>query len=1499
MFIRKTTRPVARVLLLVMLSECFSPLLTSVAHAEAPAADMLKGFVDPFSGDLRYGVPLLSVPGPNGENVPVTVGYSSGIRNEQEASWVGLGWNYNPGEIARETQGVPDDWSNVLLERDTFARATNGTVSTSTDDTRMYGPLYFKNYPDAELPESAMDIYQSERLMRGSLFEYPDYDAFYISGPGISGEMSAHLFEYGTLMNKDKGTEYGDLKTDPAYSFYNYTSKNKFSKRVEFLLKGELAARTWPGHYDNSSNWRLENTGEGQVFQSPELCNTCNYGGTDYMGSTKNRARASHYVKYFTNAEINSLSGTTPFLDYALVSGTRRPVNVFPNNGIGAFQVTTPSGMIYHYSLPVYGRNEGDAQIPLKDDFTVDPARDLIQSTKNGLYAMSWKLTAVTGSDYVDSNGNRIADKGDAGYWVAYSYGLWANDFTWRAPFYGSKYDAHSTVTPATYKTSRDKYARYTRQGSVAYGQSQLYYLNSIKTSTHCAYFIKETRYDAHSSAATPVPKLKLSRIVLMRNEEAAQLLEPGSGGEMPLNGFAASSFNAQNVTHTGNYNANKAAIDAASLKTIEFGYDYSLCPKIYNSIRNSFTTVPVQWNSIPVYREVTQSTYGTDNGKLTLKSITQQEKGYVKIFPDYLFAYGKNPDYTCNKEDYWGMYKSDFFNYADRGGYTSPSSKNEVDAWSLSKIITPIGSEIDIVYESDEYERVGYNGSQVSLGFPQRVFPVKAVQGTHTLEFYDDDVFRYLSAPRSYMSFLALFENPGCNLVENGPDYCNPNLFRSSLENHSEIEIPFFRSQIYTYDSQGVASAEEPERDAGTNFLIMPPTTFGFNKCYPGCTGAYSYDPAKRLGFALISPRTAYGGGVRVKSISVKETESGVVYRNTYAYREGIATTEPDRFAPPGNYGIRKSYFSGDRHSMAPMVGYTSVTCYTGDEQANSGRVEHIFRNYRESFVPFLSSSVHSTGLDDRIYQVIAVVEDNTLYGSLVSEKMYDIRGNIVSSVVNHYQGASTDQSGNAGTITEAFHRRSVSRRESGDRIHRNILSSAFVKRQTTSFLLRQEVYRNGLKTVTEYRRYDPVSGMPVSMSTNDPTRGFTETIVTPAYTLNSGMGSKADNELNHNRLSESEKQLTSYADADRDVYGNLVPVSPVVGDGSYTSWLSGHPYRRYDAGSGQYVTATLSLPASGGYWMPREMGVFNGSSGGVVNFKKTGTMTLFDSRYKRMLEQRDLVRYNAVKYGYQQQYKLGEAGNANFASFTFTGFEDTVQVGAASNPAHTHFGGEVTGGAYRFQPLTPSALDGAVSGLPVGTSPVLPHTGQYMLRLLAGNSASYRSVVSTSGQEEKGLQTGRIYRAAVWAHTSSSPACELKATVVVSGVTQTYSRSFGDPLNVTAGSWKLLMLDIPVPANAPNGSLMEVSVLMPPAGGQVSSSSVAYFDDLSIKPQDATGMGYVYDPATGWLLAELDNENFATLYTRDAAGRVTSVFKETRSGIKKVSDTQYHFAR
>jgi hypothetical protein len=71
------------------------------AFEEVGASDM----VDLFTGDFKYNIPLLDVGG-----YPININYSASPNMEQEATWVGLGWNLNVGAINRNMRGVPDEF---------------------------------------------------------------------------------------------------------------------------------------------------------------------------------------------------------------------------------------------------------------------------------------------------------------------------------------------------------------------------------------------------------------------------------------------------------------------------------------------------------------------------------------------------------------------------------------------------------------------------------------------------------------------------------------------------------------------------------------------------------------------------------------------------------------------------------------------------------------------------------------------------------------------------------------------------------------------------------------------------------------------------------------------------------------------------------------------------------------------------------------------------------------------------------------------------------------------------------------------------------------------------------------------------------------------------------------------------------------------------------------------------------------------------------------------
>src|SRR5688572_18305461 len=110
---KKAARVMAAFLNLTILTEIAAPM-HALALTSGPGQEEYASFepigttdmVDLYSGDFTYNLPLLSVPGPNG-GYPINLAYHSGVGMDQEASWVGLGWNINVGAINRQLRGLP------------------------------------------------------------------------------------------------------------------------------------------------------------------------------------------------------------------------------------------------------------------------------------------------------------------------------------------------------------------------------------------------------------------------------------------------------------------------------------------------------------------------------------------------------------------------------------------------------------------------------------------------------------------------------------------------------------------------------------------------------------------------------------------------------------------------------------------------------------------------------------------------------------------------------------------------------------------------------------------------------------------------------------------------------------------------------------------------------------------------------------------------------------------------------------------------------------------------------------------------------------------------------------------------------------------------------------------------------------------------------------------------------------------------------------------------
>lgn len=134
-----------------------------------------NGIVDEFTGDLNYSIPLMDV-----EGFPLILAYNPNIGMNDEASWVGLGWNLSLGSINREMRGVPDDFQGDPVVR-------TMKLTDHTKEGSSFGMNFFAGVGLYLLGSQTIDLSGGFRFANGSYFD------------NYSGE--GKTFEFGLFTN--------------------------------------------------------------------------------------------------------------------------------------------------------------------------------------------------------------------------------------------------------------------------------------------------------------------------------------------------------------------------------------------------------------------------------------------------------------------------------------------------------------------------------------------------------------------------------------------------------------------------------------------------------------------------------------------------------------------------------------------------------------------------------------------------------------------------------------------------------------------------------------------------------------------------------------------------------------------------------------------------------------------------------------------------------------------------------------------------------------------------------------------------------------------------------------------------------------------------------------------------------------------------------------------------------------------------------------------------
>ena len=240
------------------------PVVTPVSPTAASLFKASERPVGSFSGTTPISIPLFSL-STGALQLPVTIDYNNGgIRVEEVASWVGLGWNLEPGgQITRSMRGTPDE------------DASHGGILTSTSLPKP------STFPGSDFANNTYYV------VSGNLDEEPDM--FYFNFLGISGKFYydevglPHMISQQPLtiqktisgdnitefvITDAKGNQYifGDTYVESSYS--TYTSQSGYTN----LPTGPFYYSTWKLHQIKDLSGEhvinLNYTGSSTSFES-------------------------------------------------------------------------------------------------------------------------------------------------------------------------------------------------------------------------------------------------------------------------------------------------------------------------------------------------------------------------------------------------------------------------------------------------------------------------------------------------------------------------------------------------------------------------------------------------------------------------------------------------------------------------------------------------------------------------------------------------------------------------------------------------------------------------------------------------------------------------------------------------------------------------------------------------------------------------------------------------------------------------------------------------------------------------------------------------------------------------------------------------------------------------------------------------------------------------------------------------------------------------------
>jgi hypothetical protein len=296
---------------------------------------------------------------------------------------------------------------------------------------------------------------------------------------------------------------------------------------------------------------------------------------------------------------------------------------------------------------------------------------------------------------------------------------------------------------------------------------------------------------------------------------------------------------------------------------------------------------------------------------------------------------------------------------------------------------------------------------------------------------------------------------------------------------------------------------------------------------------------------------------------------------------------------------------------------------------------------------------------------------------------------------------------------------------------------------------------------------------------------------------------------------------------------------------------------------------------------WVPN-------TNSGAARWVTANTVTLYD-KYGQQLENKDaLGRFSAAKFDFNGELPAAVASNAMNREIYASSFEDNTFITDMVGCQAREFVNAGTGVSVQKMAHNTTAHSGNYSaqltsdGIIMST--IVHSAIQKTVNYLTFDSSNQYTTQNIVGLYPNGFEPspGKKYIFNAWVKDGdiTEKSVSSRLSFSVNGINVPIA------CKAMVEDWKLVEATIDLTAIASGATL---DILLKPISG-----ATVVVDDIRMHPFDAHMKTYAYDDKTMRLMAELDENGFATFYEYDNEGLLVRVKKETERGIITLKESR-----